>query len=223
MGCSIGIRARSKKLQKQMTDFLAVNFRSWSEVIGKGERFYNVSPPNDDLDYDSAKNVVGFNYSCSSGWERFYTSTMCRWLALKVGTRKSRFAKDVIEPNVLPEPAPFMVYDGYQAWPVIVATVKEARKLPIGQRCWATSPLGLPTGPERFEEVAFYAAENDIGTDVFETFQKELVKADIDNLPHEERVKTHQRIMAKCFKPQITKGLKTVETEIRRLDKAWMG
>src|SRR5271169_2699144 len=97
MGYSIAVRARNQKLRKRMVAFMAKNWRPWSDVLGEGESIS--SRPGlgaaGELDYDHAKDAVGFDYaSHCNGWESCLIYSATRWMALKIGKSKSRFGKD---------------------------------------------------------------------------------------------------------------------------------
>lgn len=232
MGYSIGVRARSKTLQRQMLDFLQANYRAWYEVVG-GHNPEDTSSPTDDADYDDAKTFVGFNYSSTWGWNRFWTTTICRWIALQVGRRRRSFAKDVITPNVLAEPTPFITYDGYQNWPVIVSTAP--KRLPKGQQWCSTDNLGLPNGPDVFKDYAHVAAEMASSPDetpktkaAWDRFMREVDKLDLDEreangkITRDQRLDERRTLMAECFKPIMVETFSRMRTELQRLQDLWL-
>jgi len=230
MGYSMGARAKTATLKKQMLAFLSEHYRCWPQVMGEDEKhwWFNSSPPkgSPDLSYDDAKLALGFDHSGLHGWERLYLMTVCRWIALQVGPRKKRFSKDTITPNVLPAPAPYMTYDGDDHWPVIVRTVKAAAKLPKRQHWCAFSPLGLPTGPRRFHRASMYGLESMLDEKelkkMFEAIEADLAKANYADLPGgTPRIRLHEDIRLKHLKPNVMAGFAQVRAEMKRLDKLW--
>src|SRR5690349_4830227 len=118
MGYSIAARVKSKDKAERMIRFVAKNYRPWSSVLGKGKSI-SASEVTDDLSYDSAKTALGFDYASHlNGWERIYVYSALRWICLKIGVRKRRFKSDAVTPNIFEKAVPFMVYDGYESWPI---------------------------------------------------------------------------------------------------------
>ena len=78
-----------------------------------------------------------------SGWEREYAFTLVRWMALRAGINRRTFSDGIrIERS-----APFMVYDGYETWPLLVCTRSEAKLLPKQFQQYAVDKLGIHNGP----------------------------------------------------------------------------
>lgn len=235
MGYSIGVRARSAKLQETMLAFLAVHYRNWAQITG-GYDPQAVTDPTDDADYDNGKNFVGFNYGCLSGYDRFWNTTTCRWIALKVGRRKRKFNKDVITPNELPEPTPFLTYDGYQHWPVIVCA-NPKRNLAKGQQWCSTDKYGFPNNPKLYEEYATTAAHEVLNPDnreeeaaaqkAWKAFMEEAAVKNWEELELAGKITRQQWIdesnvlMAKHFKPLMEEAFKLMRAELKRLDDLW--
>ncbi len=75
-----------------MLRFLGKHFRHWAIVIGEGAdtpRYYrgplwDGMSSNESLSYDSGSCRIGFDYK-SSGFEREYIFSICRWMAMTVG------------------------------------------------------------------------------------------------------------------------------------------
>ena len=233
MGYSIGVRARSRKLQKEMVSFLNKNYRKWSEVVGGHER-HAVSSPTDDADYDDSKLFVGFNYSCSWGWDRFYTTVSCRWVALKIGRQRTTFSKDVVVPNAFPKPVPYITYDGYENWPVLVTTERGASRLPKRQRWCATDEYGLSRSPDRWKDHCITAMEEcHFGDEVkgikkaMSALEKETVRTDWQALKDRGEITRRQwldgieAIRAKHMRPFMEKAFDDVRAEMKRLDSIW--
>ena len=114
MGYSISIRTNPVK-KDRMLAFLGKHYRKWSDVTGVGESISSGNP-TDDLSYDSSTKSLGFDYaSHCQGWEQAYIYSMTRWMAIRIGQRKTRFKQDTVNPNVFPDPVPFIVYDGFES------------------------------------------------------------------------------------------------------------
>jgi hypothetical protein len=232
MGYSIGTRARGAKLQKEMIAFLRRHYRKWSEVAIAHES-HQVGLPTDDADYDDAKHFVGFNYSCSWGWDRFYTTVSCRWVALKVGRRRRTFAKDVVTPNAFPDPVPFITYDGYQNWPVLAVGEEAAKGLPVGQQWCATDEWGVPAGPGRWEDYSDSCAEDGLFGDhdgvraAWDKITEESAAADWEGrekrgeIVREQWIKEMQALRVKHLRPFMEEAFDKVREEMKRLDGLW--
>ena len=232
MGYSIGARARGAKLQKEMVTFLGTHYRKWSVVAG-GHESQQVGPPTDDADYDDAKHFVGFNYSCSWGWDRFYTTVSCRWVALKVGRRRTTFSKDAVTPNAFPDPVPFITYDGFQNWPVLAVGEEGAKDLPKGQQWCATDRWGVPAGPGRWEDHSTSCAEDELFGDndgvkaAWEMIQKKSAEADWEarekrgEITRKQWLKEMEVLRAEHLRPFMERAFDKVREEMRRLDALW--
>lgn len=109
MGYSAAVRIRSRKLRDEMYEFLQNNYRKPSEVFK--ELGYDSSRLVTDghMAYDEGKCSIGFNYSCMGEAENQYVYCVLYWIALHAGKRR-RFKK-------LGASVPYIVYDGYEAWP----------------------------------------------------------------------------------------------------------
>ncbi|MFA6234654.1 MAG: hypothetical protein WC824_10790 [Bacteroidota bacterium] len=105
-----------------MFKFLQKNLRSWSELT-RGTEFA-INPDFDPskflqrdggLSYDHGKCRIGFNYhSLPPGGLNHYVWSLLRWIAVKVGRRRTFPAALSRKGSV-----PYTVYDGYEAWPVL--------------------------------------------------------------------------------------------------------
>lgn len=111
VGYTIATPCRSYPALAKMMAFWAENYRSWPALWGQPNGPCYVSSPRDkDLSYDSGSCRIGFDYNASGGeWE--YAYGLCRFMALRVG-RLKRF-------EGFEDPAPYMVYDGHESWPVL--------------------------------------------------------------------------------------------------------
>jgi hypothetical protein len=224
MGYSISIRVRSKRLHNYMKDFLKNNYRNYSTLINSNN-YNNANEPGDDLSYDNSKFILGFDYSsCLNGWERYYIYSTLRWMAIKVGKKRSRFTKEVVNPNLFTHPIPYMVYDGDEAWAIIVcATTDEAAKLPTSQQWCAVDSLGMTNGPKYKLELIYNS------NDIFNSEIKNKINKDktdtIGSCPEiGDRLEWHNKYKEICLKyvePEINNNLKIIRDELIRLDNLW--
>jgi hypothetical protein len=226
MGYSIAIRARNPKLRKKMVQFMAKNVRKWSDVLGAGESISSRPGLGEEgsLDYDRSSDAVGFDYaSHCHGWEQCLIFSTTRWMALKIGKKKSRFKKDAVTPNVFDEPVPFMVYDGYESWPILVCkNLKEAMKLPETARWCATDNLGVYLDPEVNNILTSYAEEMFFDEKMHAAFQRDMEKIKhLHDKNFEQWRDKAMKLKIKHMSPEIDRMLPVVRAEIRRLDKLW--
>ena len=127
MGYTIAIRPRSEKLKNKMLDFLSKNYQD-ADVVFDGKVTAYACPPTDDLCYDHAKLKLGFDYGMLDEAENEYVYALVRWMGLKIG--KKRKWKSI------PVSVPYMVYDGFEAWPIIVEGTIPIKDIPEDKR-WA--------------------------------------------------------------------------------------
>jgi hypothetical protein len=115
MGYSIAIRCRSEQLRKRMLRFMKENFVPADKLFSSVDM---AAAPGvtTDMSYDEGKTGLGFDYSAwVQGEERAYICTVLRWMALKIGRRRTWRKR-------WPEygPLPHYVYDGYDAVPIFL-------------------------------------------------------------------------------------------------------
>lgn len=136
MGYSIAVRCRSEKLRQRMFDFLERNYRDPVEVFKWGPKAYASSALRlgENLSYDDGKCSIGFDYSCMPEEEHQYVYCVLYWAALKVGKRR-RFKK-------IGASVPYIVYDGYEAWPRLVRDEWEG-KVPEDMEWCLVDALGF--------------------------------------------------------------------------------
>jgi hypothetical protein len=153
MGYSVAMSPRGKRLRDSMLAFLAREYHNPED-----ERFSE--PVRDgDMSYDHGKCRIGFNYSPSE-FGHHHMWPLLGWMAQKIGRRR-RFHDSA---SGLWVTAPYVVYDGYECYPV-------ARERPKGAEAWQvwTGPIyvcderGMPTEPDRMEQKAEEAASKDEG------------------------------------------------------------
>ena len=215
MGYSLLVEAQSTQLRDKMVSFMEANYENPGDSAGPPEK-------------RGKKNIIIEYSSCLHGQERVHVYSVIRWMALRVGALRSKFNKESVNPNVFDPPVPFMVYDSYERWPVLVcASEKEAMaKWPKSLWWCCTDPLGIYLG-ERTSESVVSAVTEVIFTDkkrsaLFEKAMKEL--GPIPRNDHERWEKWLEKkhaIQAKLCRPEISAMMKKIRTEIGRLDKQW--
>jgi len=88
MGYTVTVQPRNPELLKKMLEFGKANFRPWSQLTGQEFDYASGLLPGKELAYDNSPRRIGFDYkSCAQ--EREYVHALCRWMAIRVGTRKS--------------------------------------------------------------------------------------------------------------------------------------
>ncbi len=123
MGYSISVNCKSKKTQKQMLEFLEENFRHWAVVLGGKDDVRYITDPMDDLSYAHGKTQIGFDYGAGFSFdntERGYYYGLLRWIALKIGRKRKVIRSPGNETWRFDEPVPYITYDGYDHWPVLL-------------------------------------------------------------------------------------------------------
>jgi len=180
MGYSIAMRPRSKKLKQKMIKFMEKNYKAPHTIFkGKCSSSFSSSSevPTDELSYDHAKVALGFNYSCMPEYESDYVWVVLRWMTLKIG-RKRKW-------KALPIAVPYTVYDGFEAWPVIVEDTIPIDDIPEDKR-WAiyTKDCCKVTKHCDKDTLDYYKKRQQFMEDVFgvkdvlKTIQKEIERLD---------------------------------------------
>lgn len=229
MGASISIRVSGDKKRAKMLAFMAKNYRRWSEVFPEGRKSESAGDPSGD--FARRRKDIGFEYAAHLyGWERIFVYSVLRWMALKVGDKKARFSKDEITPNVFKKPMPYMTYDGYAHWPIIVcASEKAALKLPDTQVWCAMDKYGLYISGHTSESLVNCACEELMFDPKYD---KKFSAAFLKNGgPPQGPARTdksfaawrkkHLAIKARLSKPVIARVLPKMRDELKRLDKLW--
>ena len=220
MGYSIGIRTRSPKLRYKLLAFMKAHYRSWPLLLTGQDGPCYAGPPTDDLDYDSrSKTAIGVNYGVCGDWEREWAFTIVRWMALRAGTNRRMFSDGVR----LEAPVPFMVYDGYESWPLIVVTKAQAKKLPKRLQGFAVDQQGIHNGPDAESE---YVKHSLFGVDVpNDATQKATAK--VGSYPdkgdrHAWRVRFNMALLEEpAIRKSVDKGISIIRDELTRLDALW--
>lgn len=216
MGYSISIRVTSAAKRKRMLRFMERSFRGWPSVARLKDSFRSAGDPTDDLDYDKSKIAIGFNYASHlCGWEREYTFAVLRWMALTVGNRKyfptwSRTKK-----------FPFLVPDGEEPWPLIVATEAQALKLREDRQWAAVDKLGVRSGPDLPSDLALSL---ELSSGDYKQFRAE-VEREVGPYPENgDRFAwrgLHNRLLVKHCQPTYDWGIGCIRSELQRLDNLW--
>lgn len=232
MGYSIAIRVGSSELRLRFLKFMQESFRRWSMVCGKDPSEWqgSASDPTDDLSYGGTKTSIGFDYQSGMyGFERDYIYSVIRWMAIKVGDRKTKMLIDDDEGAVVhefSEPTPYYIYDGEKALnPILVTTEEQASTFPTSQRNWTVDEWGVRVGPT--------AANHRIGscTGLFgeqAVVMNQELKAIGENPPEDKDGEAawwakRQEIYLKYLGGEINENIALIRQEIQRLDKLWTG
>jgi hypothetical protein len=227
MGYSIGIRVSNPKLRKKMLAFMGEHYRKWSDVIGKGETISSGNP-TDDLSYDSSSKALGFDYaSHCSGWESCFIYSMTRWMALKIGDHKSKIKREGEKTWVFPKPVPYMVYDGFESWPIlVVASLKGALRLPKDKQWCAMDKCGVYIAPE-VNHILTHHCSDIFGSPAYDKMMKAMAKLKRpehnpdDSTAYDAWMEKREAVKVKYMRPEIDRMLPKVRAEIHRLDKLW--
>ena len=114
MGYSYAVICKSPKLQKKMCDFLEKNFKMPDGFLEHEILYFET-----DLSYCHYKNQIGCDHGPISPECRYVMETMLRWIALKVGKRKSNFKELFHGKYGL---LPYVNYDSQYNIPVVLNT-----------------------------------------------------------------------------------------------------
>lgn len=71
----------------ELLAFMGKHYVTWTALSQK-PRTEGVSLPTGELDYGRKARAVGFNHSCSVGFEREYMMTVLRWMGIRVGATR---------------------------------------------------------------------------------------------------------------------------------------
>lgn len=151
MGYSISVPLKSKGAHAECLAFLRANYRPWTSIkpVVPDDVMQLVFDADPDLDwtrhlctdgefgYDHGKNRVGFNCSMSGGFVGEYASALLRFCALRWG--RVRKLKKYTGSD---ESVPYTVYDGHEAWPVLLHHAWHDR-VPRGGRWCLSNELGF--------------------------------------------------------------------------------
>jgi hypothetical protein len=142
------MRCRSGRLQRLMAEFMEKNYREWEEVCGRKGPSYsrfasNGYPDSSRLSYDHAKSALGFDFNCGEP-ERDYIFAVTRWMALKVGTRRTYRDVGLV---------PFYVYDGGAEtdsyWPILV----DRKDVPADRQWCVCTRTGFQSVRRKYDSI----------------------------------------------------------------------
>lgn len=222
MGYSISFTPRSSALGKRVLELMKEHYRPWPKVIGS-KHGQHAGSPSDDLSYDRRKGVIGLDYGAVSGWEREYAYSVVKWMAIRAGRRRSSFAKDVVTPNRFLGPVPYMSYDGYQNWPILVVSdKKELAAVPKTARWCSVDRLGMRAEPWR--AVSEVLLDLPVNMDyVLSRAAREAGPAPKSGPGHWAWVERRQRALHEICRKKYEVGEKAMGDELSRLDRLWEG
>lgn len=215
-----------------MLDFLNDNYRSWDKVIGHGKSHFD-EPGRKVFDYgesDGRACSVGTEYYAHlHGWERGYIHSMIRWVALKIGRVRVKFARSVVGATPVAKPLPFLVYDSYEFWPIIVTTPAGAAKIPKKRQWCAVDNVGCYLGAE-FNSAVVMDTTDWLYTnkEAYEAFNADQAKLGLtladkpnDSVSHRAWLDRLEELKVKHCKPEIDRTLPVLRAELVRLDGLW--
>lgn len=228
MGASISTIVTSWGARDRMLDFLSKHYRDWTQVSGTpGARL--VGGGKEVFDYMGSRGervAIGTEYLGNLyGWERCYVTALCRWVALKIGRKRVRFSKDVIGPEPFAKPVPYLLYDSYEYWPILVMSEKAALKLPEKRQWCAVDKFGCYLGAEIHESVVSAAFDLISSNDKrYKAYAKDANR--FGPVPSESEARLawldKQRVVkAKHAKPEVERVLPVLRGELERLDRLW--
>ena len=155
MGYSIACHARSKRLLRLMRDFMESNYKEPHDLFhfkwkySQSRLATNLGDEAHGLSYDHRRSAIGFDYNASDP-ERDYIFSITRWMTLKIGRRK--FFKGI-------GTVPYLVYDGVESMPVLIATEWEGR-VPKDYRGGFVDAKGYRPQEQRYRYLPRYKSAN---------------------------------------------------------------
>jgi hypothetical protein len=231
MGASISTLVANGRVHARMLDFLGTNWREYGKLgidniptrlDGNGKTVFDYSGSCGQYANGIGTEYYGHLY----GWERLYTTAVLRWVAVKIGRKRLRFSREVLGSETISAPAPYLIYDSEEYWPIFVTTFKEAVGLPQKLRQWSYDRLGCYHGPETSESVVQAAKEHYLWHNKarYEAFQKDVKtlgpKPD-ESVAHRAWLDKIDVLAAKHCKPEIERVLPILRAELERLDDLW--
>lgn len=225
MGYSISATVRGKNHHKMLA-FLKANFRPFGDLTSE-KAHRSLGDPSDDLSYDHGRGIIGFDYQSGlSDWERQYAYALCRWVAIKAGLRKTRFRGFKGPKGYEFEPTPFMTYDGYEDWPILVVqNVAETRRLPKAIRWCATTPLGMRLGKEGRDTFARACSSCFFDPKIAPAFNRDWAALGAmpqnDEPARQKWLDARNVLIVKHCKVEITTNVTLILNELKRLDGLW--
>jgi len=224
MGYSISVKVRHPKLLTQMLSFMETHYRPWWQVFNETPRSV-FAELTDDVSYGDTKNTLGFDYSCISGWEREHVYATVRWMALKVGKRKSKFEKLIVKPSgysdyIFEAPEHYYFYDNIETPVLATSSEEEAKTLPGVLEGLATDNLGCPWPSSTGLLYAAMMASFDKDPAVGERYSEATKVLDSIGDPG-VRLKKHRKIQAELAGDEVMRGRAIIRGDLERLDALW--
>jgi len=123
----------SDKAQAKMVEFLQQHYRPWNALARQYPKLQMLNDPTEQwkegpLSYDHRLRRIGFQYSVLY-YADHYVFCFLHWIALQVGRRR------IFRATQVPEAIPYIVYDGGEAWPVILKS-RWASVVPTDDSRW---------------------------------------------------------------------------------------
>lgn len=148
-----------------MTSFLKDMYRTWPQVTGDDATPGFEGPTDEGLQGISSECYIGFSYGSPPGVEREYVFALVRWISIQIGRRKSVFRNENLNLEV---PVPYWVYDGLEAFPVLLDKDHDWSADLDGFRF---DRFGLPEGDMLARELAWYHIPDGTHTTITATHQ----------------------------------------------------
>jgi hypothetical protein len=208
MGYSLSTVAKSKAAQERMLAFMEKHYEPAWKVRGLKEGAEFISAPMDDLSYAHSKNQIGFDFN-ASGFEREYMFTVTHWMALKIGRLTDSAKLDDEDVFFGGDPAPFILYDGDDRWPVLNRPLKE---IPKRLHWCGTDRLGMRRDKKYsnlVDEIMFKDQK------LFWQLQEQATKEFGPPSPGR-----HDYFVKLCY-PHLKEPIKQLRTAMERYEKLW--
>lgn len=158
MGFSLTVSVRSPRLKDEMHEFLLRSYKPWSELVDGDDVPDHFRGPYIDDQLDApGKCCIGFDYEPVTGAEREYHFSLVRWMALRIGKRRSKFRGEDLELDV---PVPYVLFDGIEASPILVQS--EWPDVPNILRPHVYDSLGMRADDSVAKELAWYCLPNGV-------------------------------------------------------------
>ncbi len=123
MGYVLSTHARNKNLAQEMVDFLHKEGATWPAIAKRNGLVWNPEKrfmqqddgPESTLYFEAEGTEVSTYYpSGTGGWSRVYVYALIRWVALRVGKKRTKFSRrSASEKKIeISTPVPYYRYDG---------------------------------------------------------------------------------------------------------------
>jgi hypothetical protein len=164
------------------------------------------------------------------GFERDYIYSMIRWMAIKVGDRRTILGVEGdldSHTETFQEPTPFYHYDcDVPQIPVLVVTEEQEAALNKERRYWAVDEWGVRIGPLSVDaQFMSCLGGSSPNRDEFIEEIKALGKKPLAASGEEAQEawdRLRREVSLKYLKPEIDANISIIRQEIQRLDKLWL-